>query len=444
MKSHFSDASNQYILLVFNFSSLTGFQKFFIFTGLILLLYILFKAGQKILVNLWESDEDHDILKLLPKHSAIDGKIDLTMHVADVFLSVLLASVFTAASIYLFTIQFQFSSLYLLFILSIVSGLILFAAIDFLAGIFSSIMIRNARKPVFLTWPFLFAVMLSYPFRKLFERSIKQERIIKRNNLTFSELSDVIEHSEARPEEEQEKELMKGVLNFSDLEVKEIMRSRIDVVTFSKSMPFSEVLRGIVESGYSRFPVIDENLDNIIGILHIKDMLAHITENDDFAWQKHLRPAFFVPENYKINELLLEFQLKKNHLAVIVDEYGGTSGIVTLEDIIEEIVGEIDDEFDTDNDGIVFEKISDHEYIFDGKTSLNDFCKITSYDPDLLEQIKGDAETLAGLILSIEGKFPEYQQKIMFDTIEFTIEAMDDRRIKKVKVVILHNDDNNA
>ncbi len=358
----------------------------------------------------------------------------MAIHVADVFLSVLSASVFTAAFIYLFSAEAASMSLYLLFILSVLSGFFVFWVFDFISVMLSSLIVRNSKKPAIIVWLFMFVIALSYPFRKLFERSNRQEKMIKRNTLTFSDLSEVIESSEARPEEEQEKELMKGVLNFSDLEVKEIMRSRVDVVAFHQRMPFNEVLKEIVSSGYSRFPVYGDNLDSIVGILHIKDMLPFLSEKEDFQWQKYIRQAMFVPENLKINELLKEFQLKKSHIAVIVDEYGGTSGIVTLEDIIEEIVGEIDDEFDEATDGIVYEKVSHNEFVFDGKTSLNDFCKIISFPFDDLDEVKGDAETLAGLILSIEGKFPEVNSSVRFNNLEFQVMAMDNRRIQKVKV----------
>lgn len=436
MESSFNEFPRHLIVFLFNTGSLTSVQKILIFSLSILLILVLFKIGQKILLNIIDSEEEGNTVSSLPLKGRLKGNIDVTVHVADVFMSVLLASVFTALCIYFFSVGFPDRNLYFLFFLSVLSGFLLFWLIDFLAGIFSSVVVRNSRKPVVLTWVFLVVVFFSYPFRKLFERSIRHEKIIRRNTLTFSDLSEVIESSEAKPEEEQEKELMKGVLNFSDLEVKEIMRSRVDVVAFDFDTPFDVVLKEIIDSGYSRFPVYRDNLDSVAGILHIKDVLPFIKDNENFKWQNYVREAMFVPENLKINELLREFQLKKSHLAVIVDEYGGTSGIVTLEDIIEEIVGEIDDEFDEATDGIVYEKMSDNEYVFDGKTSLNDFCKIISYPFDNLEHVKGDAETLAGLILSIHGNFPEMNSIIRYENIEFRVEAMDNRRIQKVKVFL--------
>lgn len=441
MESSLSDFLNHTSVVLFNISKFSTFQKFLIFSLIILILVVLVKIGRKILINVTDADEEYKFSFNRYLRTGHYGNIDVAIHVADVFMSVLLASVFTAAFIYLFTVEFSSLSLYVLFLISVLSGLIIFWLFDFIAGILSSLLVRNSRKPVVFLWFFMFVVVLSYPFRKLFERSSKHEKLIKRNTLTFSDLSEVIESSEARPEEEQEKELMKGVLNFSDLEVKEIMRSRVDVVAFHQKTPFTDVLREIINSGYSRFPVYGENLDIIIGILHIKDLLPFLSEKSDFKWQKYIRQAMFVPENLKINELLKEFQLKKSHIAVIVDEYGGTSGIVTLEDIIEEIVGEIDDEFDEATDGIVYEKVSEREFVFDGKTSLNDFCKITSFPFDNLEHVKGDAETLAGLILSIEGKFPEVNSVIRFSILEFQVLAMDNRRIQKVKVKLEDSDE---
>jgi gliding motility-associated protein GldE len=429
-------------VILVDVSSFSTFQKFLVFSLILFLILIIIKTGQKILSNNITSEDENTHSMLNAFRKGRDGNIDVVVHVADIFLSVLIASILTAACIYLFAVEFAGGSLYLLFILSVFMGLILFWLFDFVAGILSYVMVRNAKKPAFLMLFFMFIIVLSYPFRKLFERSLRQEKIIRRNTLTFSDLSDVIESSEARPEEEQEKELMKGVLNFSDLEVKEIMRSRVDVIAFPAIMKFSDVLKEVVESGYSRFPVYKDNLDNITGILHIKDLLPYLHESEDFNWQKFIRSAMFVPENLKINQLLKQFQSQKNHLAVIVDEYGGTAGIVTLEDIIEEIVGEIDDEFDEATDGIMYEKISEDEFVFDGKTSLNDFCKITAYPFDKLEDVKGDAETLAGLILSIEGKFPEANSLITFDSIQFHVVAMDNRRIQQVKVKITTDNEN--
>ncbi len=263
-----------------------------------------------------------------------------------------------------------------------------------------------------------------------------EKRLPRKETISISEISDVIENSEDEPEEETEKRLIKGVLSFGDLEVKEIMRSRIDVVAINNEAPFNEMIGQIVEAGYSRYPVYGEGLDDIKGVLYLKDILEYIDEKDSFEWQKHLRPAFFVPENLKITQLLLDFQTKKIHMAVIVDEYGGTSGIVTLEDILEEIVGEINDEHDSESDEILARKIGDEEYIFDSKISLIDFSKFTGLDPDIFEEYESEAETIAGIILLVNGNFPVKNQQIQYKNLEFTVLSMDNRRIQNIKVKI--------
>jgi len=210
------------------------------------------------------------------------------------------------------------------------------------------------------------------------------------------------------------------------------MKPRTDVCAIANDEEFSKVLSKILKNGYSRNPVYEENIDNIVGVLYAKDLLAHLNKKK-FKWQSLIREAFFVPENKKLDDLLTEFQEKKNHLAVVVDEYGGTSGIVTLEDVIEEIVGDINDEFDDDD--LSYSKIDENNYIFDGKITLKDFCKVLNEDN--LEQFddeKGESETLAGFILEISGRFPKKSDKINFSNYVFTVEAIDRKRIKQIKV----------
>lgn len=387
--------------------------------------------GKRIIINKVESEKIEN-----NQYHSIKSSIfnEVSIYVAEIFVNLFLVSLLTAIfSNVIFVSSLQNYDI-LVIIISLFSSLIVFYVFEFLSNIISKSIFFKTSKYKILAIPFIFFMILSFPFRKLFELGILHEKILKRYSLTYSEISDVIENSKVEPEDEQEKKLIKGVINFSDLEVKEIMKSRVDLVVFDMNQEFSSILSVIIESGYSRFPVYENSLDNIKGVLHLKDILPFMRENNNFDWSKHIRPAFFVPENLKINSLLKEFQSKKYHLAVIVDEYGGTSGIVTLEDILEEIVGEINDEFDTEKDGIEYDKINEFEYRFEGKTSLNDFCKIIDYSFDKLEDIKGDAETLAGLLIEIEGKFPIKGQKIVFDNIEFVIDQMDNRRIQKIKV----------
>ena len=212
------------------------------------------------------------------------------------------------------------------------------------------------------------------------------------------------------------------------------MRSRLDIVSIESSVSFEEVLNVVRESGYSRIPVYTDTFDKIDGILYVKDLLPHINNNGDFAWKELIRPAFFVSENKKINDMLQEIQEKKVHMAIVVDEYGGTSGIVTLEDIIEEIVGEISDEFDSPEDEIGYTKIDDNNYIFEAKTSIHDFCKIVGADDSIFDEVKGDADSIAGIILELTGKIPEKNTTVKYQYFEFKVVTVDKRRIKMVGV----------
>jgi CBS domain containing-hemolysin-like protein len=212
------------------------------------------------------------------------------------------------------------------------------------------------------------------------------------------------------------------------------MRPRTDVVAIDYKLNFLELMKFIQENGYSRYPVYKETPDNMVGVLNIKDLVEHLNQDATFGWQRLVREPFFVPETKKIDDLLEEFQKNKVHMAIVVDEYGGTSGIVTLEDVLEEIVGEITDEFDEDEK--FFTKIGDNKYLFDGKTLLNDFYKIIGSDEDLFEDVKGEADTLAGLILELKGEIPAKNDIVYCKNFVFTIESVDNRRIKQMKVEI--------
>lgn len=293
----------------------------------------------------------------------------------------------------------------------------------------------------FVIFPFASIISIFRPVLPLsFNRY--ENRLPRKDNISISEISDAIENSDDQLEEQAEKNLIMSVIKFSDLEVKEVMHARMDVVTIPYNSSFSDVSKTILDAGYSRFPVYGNSLDDIKGILYIKDVLPEMNLNADYNWQQKIRPAFFVPENLKITQLLREFQLKKQHMAVIVDEYGGTSGIATLEDVIEEIVGEINDESDTEKDEVFFQQIDDKSYVFDAKIQLNDLCKITGIDSDVFEQFEGEAETLAGVILAIVGHFPERKQIVAFGKMEFVIEAVDRRRIKTVRINLIEDDEN--
>ena len=284
-----------------------------------------------------------------------------------------------------------------------------------------------------------FLIKIFYPFSSLLVRStsfLDNKLAQKGHGMSRSELSDAIELTAGEDTPEEGKKILQGIVKFGDIEVKEIMRSRVDVVALDIDAAFTEVMEVIVESGFSRIPIYKESFDQIQGILYVKDLLPHLEKTEQFKWQHLIRDAFFVPENKKINDLLQEFQEKKIHLAIVVDEYGGTSGIITLEDVLEEIVGEITDESDSGTEEFMFEKIDDYTYIFEGKTTINDFCKIVEEDDDLFDEVKGDSDSLAGLILELEGKIPGKGDESSFMNYTFKIEEVDLRRIKRIRVSI--------
>ncbi len=267
--------------------------------------------------------------------------------------------------------------------------------------------------------------------------SVVEKRLGGKNyDFSVEKLSQALELTSDGTTTKEEKKILQGIVTFGNTETVQIMKPRIDIFAISDEEAYNEVLAKIVKKGYSRNPVYHESIDNIIGILYAKDLLEHL-DKTNFEWQKLLRDPFFVPENKKLDDLLSEFQDKKNHLAIVVDEYGGTSGIVTLEDVIEEIVGDINDEFDVDD--LSYSKLDANNYVFDGKTTIKDFCKVLDIDDEaIFEEEKGESETLAGFILEISGKFPKKGEKINFHNFSFTVEALDKKRIKQVKVTRLH------
>jgi putative hemolysin len=252
-------------------------------------------------------------------------------------------------------------------------------------------------------------------------------------NLSVDDLSQALELTD-KNEISEESNMLKGIIRFGEETAEEVMTSRLDIVDLEINTPFPDVIKCIVENAYSRIPVYEESRDNIKGILYIKDLLPYLDKGADFKWQNLIRPAYFVPETKMIDDLLRDFQANKIHIAIVVDEFGGTSGIVTMEDIIEEIVGEINDEYDEEERTYV--KISENVYIFEGKTLLSDFYKLAEIDPDDFESVAGDADTLAGLLLELKGEFPILHEVINFNRYRFEILEMDARRIVKVKVTV--------
>lgn len=264
--------------------------------------------------------------------------------------------------------------------------------------------------------------------------NIIEKRMEKKGyQVSMDELNQALEMTTKNETTEEEKDILKGIVNFGTITVKQIMKSRLDVTAFDIKIDFHELMDRINKCGYSRLPIYNETIDKIEGVLYIKDLLPFIDQDEKFEWQKLLRPGFFVPESKKINDLLKNFQDKRVHLAIVVDEYGGTSGLITMEDVIEEIVGEINDEFDDED--IAYNKLDENTFVFEGKTSLNDFCKIIGEDTQIFEDVKGESESLGGLILELNTKLPRAGEKIYFDKYVFTIVSVDAKRIKRVRVL---------
>ncbi|MBO5586901.1 MAG: gliding motility-associated protein GldE [Prevotella sp.] len=281
----------------------------------------------------------------------------------------------------------------------------------------------------------LFARQLFWPIGTiLLSSSFIAEKFVQRKNhvLSMDELEQALELTD-KEEIKEEKEILEGIIRFSDEMAREIMTSRQDIVCIDIRTSFKDVLKCIVDNNYSRIPVYQDNVDNIRGILYIKDILTYIDKPSNFRWQSLIRQAYFVPETKKIDDLLHEFQTNKVHIAIVVYEFGGTSGIITLEDILEEIVGEISDEYDDDEQ--TYTKLSDDTYIFEGKTKLVDFCRIIDLDDDFFDDSL-DADTLAGLMLELKGDFPKIHEKFTYNDLSFEILKKEQRRISRVKVVI--------
>ena len=319
--------------------------------------------------------------------------------------------------------------------------LILTVILTFLLLLFGEIMpkIYSAQKTLAFCrfsapgiWMFR---SLFYPVASMLVRStsfLNKHFARKNHNISVDELSHALELTD-KEELKEENNILEGIIRFGGETAKEVMTSRLDVVDLDIRTPFKDVLQCIIENAYSRIPIYSENRDNIKGILYIKDLLPHLNKVD-FRWQSLIRPAYFVPETKMIDDLLRDFQANKIHIAIVVDEFGGTSGIVTMEDIIEEIVGEIHDEYDDEER--TYAVLNDHTWVFEAKTQLTDFYKITKVDEEVFDEVAGDSDTLAGLLLELKGEFPTLHEKVTYDHYEFEVLEMDNRRILKVKFTI--------
>lgn len=275
-----------------------------------------------------------------------------------------------------------------------------------------------------------------WPLATILMRSgMLAEKVMQKEShvLSVDDLEQALELTD-KEELKDEQSMLKGIIRFGDETAKEVMTSRQDIVDIDIRCSFAEVLKCIVDNNYSRIPVFQDNEDNIRGILYVKDLLPHLAKASNFRWQSLIRPPYFVPETKKIDDLLREFQENKVHIAIVVDEFGGTSGLVTLEDILEEIVGEINDEYDEEEK--TYSKLNYNTYVFEGKTLLSDFCKILNVDDEEFSEVEGDADTLAGLLLEIKGDFPTLRERIDYKDYTFEIMEVEERRISKVKVIV--------
>ncbi len=265
----------------------------------------------------------------------------------------------------------------------------------------------------------------------IIEKRVKQKGF----SISVDELHQALEITSNKDTTDEERGILKGIVNFGTLSVRQVMKSRLDITAFDIEEDYHVLMDQINKNGFSRIPVYRDTIDKIEGILYVKDLLPHIEKDEHFNWQELLRPGFFVPESKKVDSLLKDFQEKRVHIAIVVDEYGGTSGLITLEDVIEEIVGEISDEFDEDYD-VAYNKLDENTFIFEGRTSLNDFGKIIGEDPSYFDEVKGESESIGGLLLEINSKLPRAGEKINFRKYVFTAVSVDNKRIKRVRVFI--------
>jgi gliding motility-associated protein GldE len=264
-----------------------------------------------------------------------------------------------------------------------------------------------------------------------------QERLgSKKSNITVSQLSQALELTDENDTTDEEQQLLQGIVSFGNTHTKNVMRNRTDVFALDETLPFKEIIPQLIEHGYSRIPCYKESIDQITGVLYVKDLLPYI-DRKNYEWPKLLREVYFVPENKKLDDLLQEFQEKKKHIAIVVDEYGGTSGLISLEDIIEEIVGDISDEFDEED--LVYSKLDDKNYVFEGKTQLKDFYRVLDLEEEdisAFDASKGESETLAGFLLEQTGHFPRKLDQIPFHNMTFLVEVIDKKRIKQIKCTL--------
>ncbi len=364
-----------------------------------------------------------------------------TILISNTFINISIVMVLTVA----IGLVFDFSQHHL------VGFLVEVVLVTFILVLFGEVMPKmyasqnNTRVARFVAIPMFTLSKLLKPFVLILvnSTSIIDKRVTKKGHvLSVEELTHAIDITNEEETPKEEKVILKSIVQFGNISVKQIMRQRPDITAIRADTPFKQLLMKINDWGYSRVPVYTDNLDNIVGILYIKDLLPQMNETDQFVWTTLLRKPYFVPESKKIDDLLKEFQSKRVHLALVVDEFGGTQGIVTMEDILEEIFGEINDEFDEDE--IFYSRIDDYTYVFEAKIPINDMCKFMGIEVSVFEDARQDADTVGGMLLELQGEMPKQGDEIIFENYKFSIESADKRRIKRIKVEVMHAQDHKA
>lgn len=411
----------------------------FVFLFLMIFFSSLFSASENALFSLSAQDKEEMKASDTPSGNAV---LKLLSHPKKLLATILVGNNFVnvsfviVSSVYLETILHPQMNPYLDFAIKVIFvTLILLLFGEVIPKVYATK--QNVSISKFMALPLLFCqklfAILVYPmvrFTTIIDRRVR----IHEHTVSADELTHAIDITSDTNTGQQEKEILKGIVSFGSKTVRQIMKSRVDVAAIDINVPFDEMLKRVNEIGYSRFPVYDDTFDNISGILYIKEILPHLYQAPDFEWKVLLKPALFVPDNKRIDLLLADFQEERMHMAIVVDEYGGKLGIVTMEDILEEIFGEINDEFD--EEPLAYSKIDNNTYIIEGKMLINDFCKISDIDDDIFDQVKGDSETIAGMIMEMHGKIPTRNETIEYKHFRFTIESVDNRRIKRIKVEI--------
>lgn len=432
------------LAIAIDFSVAAGFALLF----LLLICSALISGAEVSLFSLTRADIDEGLeqkskrIEIIAKLLERPKKLLATILVANNFINIAIVILFAYLGEIIFAEVDRVFDLYLFkmslkFVLEVI-------VVTFLILMFGEILpkIYASRNNV------KFASLMAYPLRVLdaFLSPISSpmqnvtlfihKRLGKqKSNLSVDQLSQALELTSEEDTTKEEHKILQGIVEFGNTDTKQVMRPRIDIFALNIEQKYVEIMPEIIANGYSRIPVYKDNIDTIEGILYVKDLLPYI-DRKQFDWTSLIREPFFVPENKKLDDLMAEFQDKKVHLAVVVDEYGGTSGIISLEDIIEEIVGDISDEFDDED--LMYSKLDDNNYVFEGKTALKDFYKVIRIEDDsIFEDHKGEAETIAGFVLEISGSFPKLNSKINFENYVFTIEALDKKRIKLIKFTIL-------